>query len=306
MTNATQTSYPPHQHLCFIIHANVPYAYDFNAILALPAGFRYRNRFDERWVDPNLREDVEAATSVEVLLILRDQDANQLVPARWARIQLAQRIGRIYYFEYLLGDLVRYNPDEDKREEEIAQRTATLNQYHPALPGSAGQPLEAPSVFRSVAGRQFPTAQAGDLTEWGNTVAAVARAKIFSRVEFLNVTGLFSLTGEPAQVYAEHFVVRPATVYQLRVFQGVPVPGDEVLEPHDIEIQTFTDHIVQLRARQRAVGKYDMLNFVLKTKRLAPRERSAIEIPLVPNRNGQNYAPSSLYHHMRLLSPVLV
>ncbi len=39
-------------HCCFIIQAAIPYFYDLNQILALPAGFRYHNRYNQQWVDP--------------------------------------------------------------------------------------------------------------------------------------------------------------------------------------------------------------------------------------------------------------
>jgi hypothetical protein len=92
-------------------------------------------------------------------------------------------------------------------------------------------------------------------------------------------------------------MIRSNTVYQLRVFQYVPVPGNNpTVTPHDIDVATFTDHCVQLRPKQRAVGLYDMLIFVLKSRRLPPKERSAIEIPHNPAPAGsESYAPGALY-----------
>jgi hypothetical protein len=140
-------------------------------------------------------------------------------------------------------------------------------------------------------------ASADDLTLWGNSVTAVTTAEIYERAEFLKVLGLFDLQGDASPVDDEHYVIRANTVYQLRVFQYVPVPGDApTVLPHDIDVVTFSDHFVQLRPKQRAVGKYDMLIFVLKTRRLPPRERSAIEIPHNPAPAGSgSYAPGTLY-----------
>jgi hypothetical protein len=143
----------------------------------------------------------------------------------------------------------------------------------------------------------LPKESAGDLTAWGNSVAAVTTAKIYERAEFLKILGLFDLKNRASVVKEEHYVVRSNTVYQLRVFQYVPVPGSApTVTPHDIDLATFSDHFVQLRPKQRAVGKYDMLIFVLKTRRLPPRERSAIEIPHNPAPEGSGaYAPGALY-----------
>lgn len=286
----------PSDHYCFIIHSAIPYCYDFNTILALPSGFRYRNRFDTPWVDPNLHQNITALVGERVLLILRDQENNRLIPVRWATINVAQQIGRIYYFEYLLGDLIAYESDDLGRTEQLNKATARFHKYHPELPGAAGHPLHAPSVFRSAAGNALSTSPADDLTAWGAATSAVASADIFNRVEFLKVLGMFDLDNNPCPVANESFLVRPNTVYQLRVFQTIPRPDSAgTTHPHDIEIECFEDHVVQLRARQRAVGKYDMLNFVLKTRRLPPQERSALQIPLRPDHIKGNFAPSSLY-----------
>lgn len=95
----------------------------------------------------------------------------------------------------------------------------------------------------------------------------------------------------------EHYVIRPNMVYRLRVSQYIPVPGTPpIVTPHDIDVATFPDHFVQLRARQRAVGLYDELIFMLKSRRLPPKERSAIEITHNPAPEGTgSYAPGTLY-----------
>ena len=246
-----------------------------------------------------------------MLIILRDLTRNRLVPTRWATIKMAVRIGQVYYFEYLLEDLVKYPEEEDLREQQIADVTARFGRFHNWLPGTSGAALGAqqPSVFRSAAGLDLQTASGADLEEWGNTVAAVATSETYREVEFLKVLGLFDLKGQAAPVTDENFILRSNTVYQLRVFQTVPVPDlSSNVTPHDIDVVTFSDHFVFLRPRLRAVGKYDMLNFVLKTRRLPPKERSAIEIPHIPHHLKGGYAPSALYMPIltRGRSPVLV
>lgn len=286
-------------HYCFVVHDNLPYCYDLNSILALPSGFRYRNRFSASWVEANLHGDIASMPGSEVLIVLRIQEQNLLIPVRWGTIRVAQQVGTIYYFEYVLGDIVKYSEKPDERAREIDNLTEKFAATHVWLPGTKGTPLGSaePSVFRSVAGRGLPVASADDLTLWGNSVAAVTTAKIYERAEFLKVLGLFNLKGAPCTVRNENYEVRPNTVYQLRVFQYIPVPGDApTITPHDIDVVTFSDHFVQLRPKQRAVGKYDMLSFVLKTKRLPARERSAIEIPYNPAPAGSGtYAPGALY-----------
>jgi hypothetical protein len=238
----------------------------------------------------------------EVLIVLRDLETNKLIPTRWARIVLAERIGRVYYFEYILGALIQYSEDETERMEQIAERTTVFEHYHSWLPGTVGQSLNTaePSVFASSAAANFPTTDDSIPSEWGNTTAAVTTARIFENTEFLNVLGLQDLAGNEVPVENECFIVRSNTVYQLRVLQTIPRPDVANLRPHDVELVTFSDHFVQLRPKQRAVGKYDVLNFVLKTKRLPPNERSAIEIPYVPLQSQSASAPSGIYMPIRI------
>lgn len=284
-------------HYCFIIHDNVPYCYDINSILALPTGFRYRNRFRKSWVEGNLHDNISTMIGAKVLIILRVQEQNCLIPVRWGTIREAQQVGSIYYFEYILGDLVAYSSDADERRAEVNNATKLFSEMHVWLPGTAGQMLTKPSVFRSTAGSHLQLRSADDFAAWGNSVEAVTIAPIYERAEFLKVLGLFDLEGRGSPVADEHFVIHSNTVYQLRVFQYVPAPpGTHVIAPHDIEVVTFTDHFVQLRPKQRAVGLYDTLIFVLKSRRLPPKERSAIEIPHNPAPAGSgSYAPGALY-----------
>jgi hypothetical protein len=284
-------------HYCFIIHDNLPYCYDINWILALPAGIRYRNRFRKVWVEGNLHDHIDTMVGSEVLIILRLQEANLLIPVRWGKIKEARQRGSIYFFQYVLGDLVAYPSDRDQREANIANATKVFAQQHVWLPGVAGEMLHQPSVFRSTAGSQLRRAGTDDDAAWGNSVEAVTIAPIYERAEFLQVLGLFNLNEEASSVSDENYVIRSNTVYQLRVFQYVPVPGNPPsATPHDIDVATFPDHFVQLRKTQRAVGLYDELIFSLKSKRLPPKERSSIEITHNPAPEGTgSYAPGTLY-----------
>jgi hypothetical protein len=288
----------PDQHCCFVIQAVPPYHYDLNQILALPAGFRYHNRYDEQWIDPNVRDNTSQLIGRSLLIVMRDRDRNRLVPVRWARLVVAQPIGNIVYFEYLLGDLIAYGRKADEREANIDQYTRLLQRYRADLPGTAGKDLTTPSVFLSAVGRDrdLKTAPAADLSEWGNVVAAVATASIYEKVDFLKLVDISSADGRrPAKLTGELYEVAANTVYTLRVFQTMPNFGDGVVIPHDISLHTFPDHIASLRARQRAVGKYDMLTFVLKILDLPPNERTSIEVAHESTYQPGVYASGSLY-----------
>jgi hypothetical protein len=283
------------QHCCFVIQAVKPYHYDLNQILALPSGFRYRNRYDQRWVDPNLHGNIGRLKERDLLIVMRDKERNRLVPARWATIDAAQAIGGILYFEYILGGFVVYRNDPNDREEDIADYTETLRRFRSGLPGRPGEDLMTPSVFETAAGYTFDQEPEDDLTHWGNVVQAVATASVYEKVDFLRVVDLRAVDSTPAPVVDEQYQVSPNTVYLLRVFQQVPNFGDGLVTPHDLELRAFPDDVASLRSRQRAVGKYDMLTFVLRVLDLRPNDRTSIEIEHERTDERGEDASTSLY-----------
>lgn len=282
-------------HCCFIIQAVPPYHADFTQILALPAGFRYHNRYDQPWVDPNLRDNIRQLQGKRVLIIMRDRDLNRLVPVRWSKIDVAQPVGNIYYFEHLLDDLVAYSRDPSDISVEIDRYTALLHSYHSELPGVASADLKSPSVFLSSAGRDIPTASSEDLSSWGNVVTAVGSASAYFKTDFLKVVGLNTLDRRrTAKHIGELFEVSPNTVYTLQIFQTIPNFGDGKVDPHDLRLLAFPGHIASLRDHQKAVGKYDMLSFDLKILNLPAGERTTIEVQHEPRYQPATYAASSL------------
>lgn len=285
------------QHLCLIIHSHRPYCFDLNEIMALPSGFRFRNRFDLQWVHQDLRQDIEAIAGKHVLLILRDVDNNKLIPFRWGRLFNVEMIARVVLFDYHLDDHIHYSSSRNVIAEEINARTEQLTDRHSWLPGQAGRPLTSPSVFESDVGIRLPVAEADDLGAWGNCISAIATAPSYLRIEFLKVVGLFNTKGQRAPVVDEALLVKSGSIYQLRVFQYVPEPGpdDETIPAHDLDLVSFPDHVIALRSKLQAVGKYDRLNFDIKVLDLAPGERTAIAIPHAPDAATINSASITLY-----------
>lgn len=296
----TMAAQGPGQHLCIVIHSHRPYCFDLCEILALPSGFRYRNRFDIQWIDAGLRQDIEQTVGERVLLTLRDLDSNMLIPFRWGILFNVQRVGGVVLFEYHLEDLIKYENDRNVRQQEIIARTKVFADNHAWLPGSAGQALETPSVFTTNVGLRFPSVDPNDLTAWGSCAAAVATAPCYARIEFLKIVGLFNAAGERAPVINESFIVRSKSMYELKIFQHVPEPGQDSIPAHSLVLNSFPDHITALRPKLQAVGKYDMLTFVVKVLNLAPGEQTALEIPHEPDAATTKSAVTSLYLPIRV------
>jgi len=265
--------------------------------MALPSGFRFRNRFDTQWVHQDLKQDIQSTDGQRVLLILRDVENNKLIPFRWGRILNVETIAKIVIFDYRLEDIIQYSNDDNVIAEEINSRTKMLADRHVWLPGEAGKGLTSPSVFESDVGLGLPTKDADDRAAWGNCISAIATAPSYLRIEFLKIVGLFSANGEQAPVVDEALLVKSNSIYQLRVFQYVPNPGleNETIPPHDVELISFAGHVTVLRPKLQAVGKYDRLNFDIKVLDLAPGERTALTIPDIPDAATTHSASIALY-----------
>jgi len=282
------------RHCCFIINSIIPYRYDLNQIVALPSGCNYRNRWAEQWVDPSLRDNIEQLKFNDVLILLRDYDEDRLIPVRWGKLYLSQRIGSIFYFEYELCNIIRYSNDKDTRN---AQIDAFNHKFHELHPESRSAPNDGikPSVFLSQVGFELESTHFDDFDNWGHVVNAIGGVKAYEGVEFLKIIETASLDRGIANISNRHYELRPNTVYEMRLFQLIPNPGDEKLEPHDIQLKTSHGQISVLREIQRAVGKYDMLRFVFKVEDLKHEESSFIELLHKPHPTSSSFALPSLY-----------
>jgi hypothetical protein len=281
------------QHVCFIINSIDPYCWDINQILALPSGFSYRNRWREKWVNTDLRDDITQIKNTKVLLILRDFEKDILIPIRWGIIQVAERIGDVFYFEYELGDLVKFDKDLGARNSQIDAFNREFRARHGDSHRGLNQDI-APSVFLSSIGATTQLISGDDLVAWGNVVDAVGEVSRYLNVEFLKIVKLSSRDGKNSLVTRGRYELLANTVYDMKVFQKIPKPGEESVKPHDIELTTLPTQITILRGQQRAVGKYDMLRFIFKVGDLNPGESSFLDMSLLP-KEGVDSALRSMY-----------
>ena len=142
-----------------------------------------------------------------------------------------------------------------------------------------------------------------DLTNWGNVVNVVAKAKVFETAEFLKVLDLTNGSGDSVVPHNEAFPLREGKTYSLRVFQIVPAkPEASKWDAHDIELSAFSEQIGILKERQRVVGKYDVLTYVIKVAGLSSTERTAIELSAIPANQSQVLL-SSIHLPVTIVAP---
>lgn len=269
------------QHVCFIINSISPYSWDINQILALPSGFSYRNRWKERWVDTALKDNIIQINNKRVLLILRDFENDSLIPVRWGKIQVADRIGDIFYFEYELEGLISYDKDKATRQGQIDAFNREFKERHKDSKRGPKNDI-TPSVFLSGIGTTIREISGDDFGAWGNVVDAVGDVNIYVNAEFLKIVKLSTRNGNESKVDKGGYVLKANTVYEMKVFQKIANPKDSDITPHDIELKVLPSQITILRGQQRAVGKYDMLRFIFKVGDLNPGETSFLDLSLLP------------------------
>jgi hypothetical protein len=261
---------------CFVIHSVPPYCYEFYQIFALPSGFQYRQRYDERWVEHSLRNDLNTIIGKEVLIVFWNASTATLYPVRWGRVSTAQKVGRIFYFEYVLTDFVGYKADANARSAQILAFNDTFTGFHQEIVERTPPEIKT-SVFATDVGQHLPRTTFNDLTNWGNIVDAVAQAPVFKGMEFLKIIDLREGLEKTLAPFGNGYQLRDRHTYRLRVFQIVPNPL-ETSAPHDIELNSFVDQIQILRKRQTAVGKYDVLTYLFKLSGVPSGEQTAFEI----------------------------
>ncbi len=185
-----------------------------------------------------------------------------------------------------------YDSDGTARTAQIDAFNRRFLELHPNVKGGPNQDI-APSVFISQIGAELRAASADDLDKWGSVVAAIGEINIYEGVEFLKIVEVSSSVGEAVPIRDCKYELKPNTVYEMRLFQWVPNPGEETLEPHDVQLHTLSDHILVLRGQQRAVGRYDMLRFVFKVEDLRPGESTFMEVLHTPHpKRGESAIPS--------------
>lgn len=265
-------------HYCFVIQSVEPYCYDFIPIFALPEGFLYRQRYDERWVSGNIQSAPEEMIGQKVLVMFWDSTRQVLFPVRWGVVETAQSVGRILYFEYRLASLATYHCDLDPRTAQIEGFNQTFRGYHPHLFRPVAAPGLAEYVFSSEIGQQVGETSFDDLSNWGNVLDTVASADIFKGVEFLKILEVLDSSLAQIKPVSGIFGLRDGVTYRMKIFQMIPNPTGSHSQPHDIELNSFSDHIQILRRRQKAVGKYDLLTYVFRVSGVPAGEQTALEI----------------------------
>src|SRR3990172_4338085 len=100
-----------------IINTIPPYCYEINSILALPDGFEYRVRFQEKWI-PTITDPVRIAGHPG-LIVLRDFDTGRFSPIRHIFVTKVLRVGEFFHIRFQVRSLVELSSLGEERNRQL-------------------------------------------------------------------------------------------------------------------------------------------------------------------------------------------
>lgn len=308
MSNANQ--------LVVVFNTLEPYGYELVNLLAYPAGFTARFRFDDKWFDAPLAGILTGATPGYI--VLRDFRAGRLYPVRRFVLLSYSKIGVIHHLQCELGELFEFDSDENRREIQFcdfntAFCTARTDIQTTNQPDGHMKPLVFmsgydPSLSNYNSKATEPSAR--DNERWANLLSMIRDIDFYVDSEFLRIIRV-SEQGWPdrrAPVKDHSFLLKRSLNYEIVVAQYRPGGLKTQSEPRDIELKCDDKNIISVRPLQRAVGKYDILSFVLRVEGDTKIKKSFFDLKFTPAGKSVPYVnpliqvPVEIDSPMRLLT----
>lgn len=299
------------QYLLIIPNAIIPYGYELTKIMAYPIGFQYRFRFDEKYVDDEVKTKISNLCGKKGLIVIRDKEEARFYPIRYFNLTLARRIGKIFYFEYELGEFIDFSSDENYKSHQLIEFNDKFNEFHKGKfvsnePGQDMKPLVILNGFKPNIKNEHYVATdkiERDFEQWGNIVTLTKNINFYEGVEFIKLIEADPLKSDGTKSYFRNsfLYVREGEDYKLPILQLVPNKGDhKLLEPRDIEVKSDNKYIEVLRDKARAVGKYDVLTFIFRVKSHSGGKDSFLDVLHTPKSETMQYIEPKYYIPIRI------
>jgi len=256
-------------------------------------------------VDAKVRDNLKDLPGEKGIIIFRDFISATFYPIRFFTLLKAQKIGKIYYFEYELEGIVDYDSDETWRRKQIAKINEDFPQYHSTtFKNNIGSKDMSPLVLLSnfsfdVKNDHYCSSDKVEMEheQWGNIATIIKNMSFFDGVEFIRILDVIPMSNDAsaANFKDNSLYLREGCDYKLRILQLVPMGGKQKTEPRDITITSDGRYISVVRGKERAVGKYDVLTFVFRTNARSGGYNSFIDIEHTPISEGRQYIEPKLY-----------
>ncbi len=264
-----------------------PYGYELINILAYPSGFVYRFRFGEAWVQEKVQSRLSDLKDKPGFIVLREWETGNLFPIRCCTLKEAKKIGTIYYFEYELNDIIDYDSIEKLRNEQINEYRRKFDNVHSAVisknpPNDDMAPLVLLSNYNpNIKNENYvgPPIEK-EFEQWGNVLSVIENIKLYEDVEFIKLVNIIDMKNEVDKAKFKNGTIRlkEGRDFRVRILQYISKRSEEKPATRDIRILLDDSYIAPIRIEQRAVGKYDVLTYIIRTNPGSGNKRTFIDI----------------------------
>ena len=196
------------------------------------------------------------------------------------------------YFEYELDDIVDYDSKDNLRTDQVNKFEKDFIEFHKSLivennPGKDMSPLVFLSNFViNIENRNYSgTSSEKSFEQWGNVISIIKDIKykdryFYENVEFIRIVDIEQAAkgADKAQIKNNAFQLYEDKDYNIRLFQMIPKRNANNKAIRDIQVLVDEHYLNSARDEQRAVGKYDVLSFVIRTLRRSGGRKSFIDI----------------------------
>lgn len=300
------------QQLVVVFNTVEPYGYELVNLLAYPDGFTARFRFEDEWFDASLAGTL--ARDAPGYIVLRDWKAGRLYPVRRFILLSYSKIGSIHYLQCALGELFEFDSDKGRRVTQLDEFNASFGTARTDIqttnqPGGHMKPLVFKSGYDPLLSNFNSKATefaARDNERWANLLSLIRDIDFYDDAEFLRIVQV-SEQGWPNRrppVKDHSYLLKRSLNYEIVVAQYRPSGLKSQTEPRDIELQCDNKNIISVRPSQRAVGKYDILSFVLRIDGDTKVKKSFFDLKFTPTGKSVPYVNPLIQVPVEIASPM--
>lgn len=284
------------KYLAIIPNTIDPYGYEIIHVLAYPVGFEYRFRFDEKWVDKTtaIQSDIIGKKGY---ILLREFATATLYPIRYFTLKSFKKIGKIYYFEVTLEELVAIDTDDDHAKKQIDDFQKAFTRFNSSvIDNNCCNGHMAPLVFLTnykidIRNEHKRSDDNEEVESWGNILSRFKDVDFFDDVQFLRLIGVEGTEGSDIGSCFENgkMVLKEGKNYRVKLAQFIPRKSSKkALKPTEIKLTSDDFNISVLRGTQRAVGRYDIITFFIRANKTDSSGESFLDINHVPKSSGSD------------------
>lgn len=265
-----------------------PYHKDALDILALPSGVSYRFRYALRYLPTDLQtlKQFEEISKDAMLVHVKTTplwlsttraDIKEHFPIREAKIIDIKFVGNFVWIEFILGDWIKYVDSSIHEYHKLivdvmpAYQTTKLNYTVVAAP-----PFKYEKIPEDLS---LPYENSNVVKSWSNLTDLLMKTGSHNDSIFLKFASLQQIDTQdsPTRLKPEilgnkvyGFKMKKNTSYRVEILQKTKKNPTTF----DLEILTNEDDITPIQKTDKIQGKYDVLDFIIRTKSLERTHRS--------------------------------